>query len=139
MKKLVFFIWPVLVLAACSKYEDGPAISLRSKYERISNTWKVSSALKNGEDHTPEFNGVYGGYVLDIRKNETYSLTYTPTGGHTVNDNGRWNFTSDQLKVMFTDEEGRVTEYLILKLKEKEFWVQFIDDKDNWEVHMVPQ
>ena len=39
----------VLLLAGC-KYEDGPAISLRSKKARAANTWQIDKAFENGVD-----------------------------------------------------------------------------------------
>jgi hypothetical protein len=52
-------------MASCSKFEDGPAISLRSKENRLIGKWKlikwtekgedVTSINTNGEDITYEF------------------------------------------------------------------------------------
>src|SRR5687768_14500600 len=139
MKKFILLALPVILLSACSKYEDGPAISFRTKKDRVCNTWVVGSAYKNGVDNTSEFNGTFAGYLLDIRKDETYTLSYTPPGVGSVNEEGHWNWDNDKLKITLTDSDGSVTEYLILKLKEKEFWVQFLNDNEEWEVHLVPK
>ena len=55
----------LLFMASCSKFEDGPAISLRSKENRLTGKWKlikwtekgedVTSINTNGEDITYEF------------------------------------------------------------------------------------
>jgi hypothetical protein len=38
---------------ACTKYEEGPAISLRTKTNRITGTWEINEILKNGEIVNP--------------------------------------------------------------------------------------
>lgn len=139
MKKIMFLAIPLLILGGCGKYEDGPAISLRSKEARVCNTWQVSSAMQNGVDKTSDFNAAFAGYLLDIRKDETYTLSYSPFSIGQVNDQGRWEFTSDKMEIRFTDSDGDVSQYQILRLKEKEFWVRFTDDNGEWEVHLVPK
>jgi len=130
---------PLLMLSACGKYEDGPAISLRTKEHRLVNNWQVSSAYQNGTDKTSDFNAAYAGYLLDIRKDDTYTLQYSPFSIGQVNDHGTWAFTDDKMQVRFTDSDGDVTVYTILRLKEKELWVRFMDGSDEWEVHLVPK
>lgn len=131
---------PIILLASCGKYEDGPAISLRSKEARLCNTWQVSSAMQNGADRTSDFNAAFAGYLLDIKKDETYTLSYSPFSLGQVNDAGRWEFTNDKMEVRFTNNDNESTQYRILRLKEKELWVTFTDDDGNvWEVHLVPK
>lgn len=130
---------PLLLLSACGKYEDGPAISLRTKTQRLCNTWQVSSAYQNGTDKTSDFNAAFSGYLLDIRKDETYTLSYSPFGLGQVNDSGRWAWSDDKMTVKFTNSDGEVSEYIILRLKEKELWVRYTTGGDEWEVHLVPK
>lgn len=139
MKKLILIALPLLILAGCGKYEDGPALSLRTKKERVCNNWQVSSAYQNGNDRTSEFNAAFAGYMLDIRKDDTYSLSFSPFGIGSVQDNGRWEFTSDKMQIRLIDSDGDVSQYIILRLKEKEFWVRFTDNGNEWEVHLVPK
>ena len=140
MKKLLLIALPLLVLASCNKYEDGPAFSLRTKTQRLSNNWQVSSAYQNGTDKTSEFNVVFAGYLLDIRKDNTYTLSFSPLSAGTVTDSGTWEFNSDQTHVILTNSDGEQQDYTILRLKEKELWVRFHDDNnDEWEVHLVPK
>lgn len=139
MKKIMLIAIPLMILSACGKYEDGPAISLRSKEARLCNKWQVSSAMQNGVDKTSDFNAAFAGYLLDIRKDETYSLSYSPFSLAQVNESGRWEFTSDKMEVRFINQDGETSTYQILKLKEKELWVRFTDDNGEWEVHLVPK
>ncbi|MBU3662822.1 MAG: hypothetical protein FGM41_06440 [Bacteroidetes bacterium] len=36
----------------CNKYDDGPLVSIRSRTERVSNTWKVENYKVNNDDLT---------------------------------------------------------------------------------------
>lgn len=55
MKKL-YFIALIIIIAfaesSCSKYEDGPLISLRSKKNRLLGEWEVVEFKKNNDDLT---------------------------------------------------------------------------------------
>ena len=131
---------PVLLFTACNKYEEGPAVSLRTKVGRVSNNWQVSSAYQNGVDKTSDFNAAFAGYLLDIRKDNTYTLQYSPFSVGTVTDNGHWKFNDEKTHIIFTDSDGDVSDYTIIRLKEKELWVRFHDDNNSeWEVHLVPK
>ena len=44
----------VLSMASCKKYEEGPAISLTSRSERVANTWTIDRAIADGNDVTSE-------------------------------------------------------------------------------------
>ena len=39
-------------MASCSKFEDGPAISFRSKENRLTGKWKLTKWTEKGEDVT---------------------------------------------------------------------------------------
>jgi hypothetical protein len=139
MNKFLCIAIPLFILSSCGKYEDGPGLSLRTKKDRITNAWQVSSAMQNGVDKTSDFNALFAGYLLDIRKDETYSLSYSPLSMGQVNETGRWEFVSDKLEIRFTNSDGESRTYQILRLKEKEFWIRFQQDDTDWEVHLVPK
>jgi hypothetical protein len=139
MKKILFLAIPLIILSGCGKYEDGPGLSLRTKKDRITNAWQVSSAMQNGVDKTSDFNAMFAGYLLDIRRDETYSLSYSPLSVGQVNETGRWEFTSDKMEIRLINSDGESKTYRILRLKEKEFWIHFTDDNSDWEVHLVPK
>jgi hypothetical protein len=42
----------VIFIASCSKFEDGPAISFRSKENRLTGKWKLMKWTEKGEDVT---------------------------------------------------------------------------------------
>ena len=47
MKKLHYTFFAVIFLLSC-KYEEGPAVSFRSKRDRLCNTWHVTNYETNG-------------------------------------------------------------------------------------------
>ena len=59
MKKLTIYLGLLLIIAsACKKYEEGPAISLRTKEKRLCQTWNLEEETINGvsfEGNSPKF------------------------------------------------------------------------------------
>ncbi|HHG83373.1 MAG TPA: hypothetical protein ENJ82_01385 [Bacteroidetes bacterium] len=145
MKKVTFFsLFLVLVLGLSScTYEEGPFLSVRSKTERVANTWVVGKTIKDGVESssqdgfksiafTNEGNATFIGTVLGVE----YTMT------------GTWKFNDDNsvITVDLKDSTGLITskqDWTILKLKEKDLWVTFIEqDISNtdviYEVHFIP-
>lgn len=93
MKKLIFPIIILLLIASCKKYEEGPTFSLRSQTQRLTGKWKlIDVSTGNGSqaeipDFTYEFNkdGSVIKYEVDsavgngtwefYNKNESISMT----------------------------------------------------------------
>jgi len=123
-------------LSSCSKYEDGPILSLRSKEERIANTWRVEKAMENGSDVT----GSFEQYRLDLRTNNAASLAARYTlGGLTFEfeTNGTWSLDNDNedLRLDFENDAADKT-YEILRLKEDELWLR--EKGGNLELQLEP-
>jgi hypothetical protein len=49
-KTAIYLVLTLLVLTGCKKYEEGPAISLRSKEARLCREWKVEKLQLNGSE-----------------------------------------------------------------------------------------
>ena len=120
------------VLAGCKKYEEGPALSLRSKNARVANTWKVESYTINASDYTSELTSINYTETYDKDGNYSYSSTFD-TGS------GKWEFQSDKMEIKRSGVSGQSTESLhILCLKHKKFWYYYMDGSDRHEFHLVP-
>lgn len=52
MRNKIAFIILIAAFASCSKFEDGPAISFRSKENRLIGKWKLTKWTENGQDVT---------------------------------------------------------------------------------------
>jgi hypothetical protein len=124
-----------LFISSCNKYEEGPAISLRTKTERVHNNWKIAQALKDGQDVTQS----YYKYELDLSKDggATLSTNYDFAGlNYQFVTSGEWVFVSNKEKLSFDfDKNSEDGVYTILKLKEDEMWLR--QDANNLELHYV--
>ncbi len=58
-KNIVLIIIISAMLVACSKFEDGPAVSFRSIYKRFEGKYKVVKITKNDTDLTDYWNQHY--------------------------------------------------------------------------------
>ncbi len=132
---LVVFIVSI-VPVSCKKYSDGPALSLRSKKERIANTWVIEKAIRNGNDVTND----YEAFTLTLTKDGDANLvaTYLFFGVTTqYNTNGTWTFNSSKERIIFDYQNNNAdNEYQILRLKENELWLRDVGGED--EVHLQP-
>ncbi len=69
------------ILSAC-KYEEGPAVSLRSKRDRISNEWHYDKFMYNGVDVTNQINTPQYELILSINRMGGYEMAMVkPLGG----------------------------------------------------------
>jgi hypothetical protein len=143
MKRLAIqFTWVllamVLVSVGCKKYEDGPGLSLRSKRERIINTWKAEVALMDDVDATAWFSD----WELDIREDGRIVITDLDDRDSVVTQNGFWDFVNEQQEVRFLYTVPAVAAdrktVTILRLKDKEFWYRDATDSVVWEMHLIP-
>lgn len=119
----------LLGLSNCQKYADGPLISIRSKAERVANTWKIDNYKKNGNDLT----SMMSGYTETFSKDGSYSYVWGNFDG-----TGKWVFQNNDSEIRLTGVTNQ-NDYtlVILKLEEKEFWYYYMDGSDKKEFHMV--
>lgn len=47
---IIYLLLALFAISGCKKYDEGPAISLRSKEKRLCQEWKLDKYLVNGED-----------------------------------------------------------------------------------------
>lgn len=123
-----------LIISGCEKkYEDGPAISLRSKKARVENTWEVEKAYdENGENITSE----YDRYELRLTKDGDAELRAEYFGA-TFDTEGTWEFRSNKNNIyMDFENDDADGNYEILRLKEDEFWLQKNDGSE--EIRLTP-
>lgn len=112
------------------KYEEGPAISLRSKTSRVANVWRVEKVLKNGTDVT----GDYDSYEETYEKDGDYSLKIG--GTFSIETSGKWEFQNKHEEIRIYDAGAADRTTYILRLKENEFWYYYYDGSDKYEVRL---
>ena len=116
MKKLstIFVLTLVITLIGCSKYEDGPAISLRSKKARLVNKWKLEKIYLDGKEQLvqgipPSEADVW----VEFKKDDSFENFF--------GINGKWEFDSSKEHIKLMDDDSNlIHELRIIKLKENE-------------------
>lgn len=139
---IIVFIAIAFIATSCKKYPDGPDFSLRSKTERLSNTWKIDKWYDDGVDVTSNIQILLSDFSLAINKSGSYSQTYKGLGFLPVSETGTWAFNGDKSKVIFTrtsPQPQTTTEWTILMLKEEELWGQYTDTSSSViKVQLIP-
>lgn len=122
----------VLALISCKKYEDGPALSLRTKKSRLVNEWEYDYVrAANGDNITAS----YANSTIEFTKDETYISTI---GSST--ETGTWQFAHDKEDVVMTEPSSGGTLTLhITRLKARELWFTVEQGSGTYTYHMVPR
>jgi hypothetical protein len=102
MKKLFFIGLATLAvssatLTSCSKYEEGPSLTLSSKTARLTGSWELTAQTTNGvaENLTGLTN------TMTILKDGTYTITVAYLGFEYSNA-GTWKFSDDKTQLIMT-------------------------------------
>ena len=82
---LLFIVFGLITFTGCSKYEEGPGISLRTKKSRVVGNWQVTTLKINGADY---LNQTYSDVFYCSSGS---SFTYTNTGNIQID----WTFSKD--------------------------------------------
>jgi hypothetical protein len=117
----------ILLTVSCSKYEDGPIISFRSKATRLEGSWKYESKIYIDQNIIVTEN--LPDTIMVFTKNGDYS----ENSGYT----GTWKFTGT-VDLLITKTQSGVTiedQWEILKLSNKQLWLR----KSNIEHRFVPE
>ena len=109
MKNKLFLFASLLVMtivSSCSRYEEGPGLSLRSKDARLEGEWTID-----------EFSGQTSlDWNMSIKDDGTY--TFSSSFGEV---SGTWEWATLKTEVVFTNVLGDET-YTIVRLANKELW-----------------
>lgn len=127
--KFIPIAFITLIFAGCQKYEDGPMFSIRTRTERVANTWEIDNYTINETDWT----SLVGGYSETYSKDGNYSYTWG-----ILNGTGTWKFANRQSDIQITGISNQTDRTLvILKLEEEQFWYYYMDGSDKHEFHMT--
>lgn len=131
---IIFISALLLLLASCGKYEEGPNISFRSKKARIANDWVLDEMYINGElqNLSAESRSIIYSLTKDGKIKTQVSFL-----GQLLEATGNWEFydNKEELKtsitytflISYTD----VKIFKILRLKEKELWLERTEQNGN--------
>jgi len=128
----VIIVLAVLMLVgaqSCSQYPDNNGITLVSKADRVSKTWKVDNYKINGVDYT----SLVTSYTETYTKQGAYSYQWAILGG-----SGTWAFQNKDAEIRITGDSNLTSRTIfILKLEDNEFWYYYMDGADKKEFHCV--
>lgn len=140
MKTLYSFLavsFILITISACSKYEFGPDVSLRTKKGRLANDWELVDIVKNRMDTLGIMNTEME-LTFDRDYNVASTITYknTSIGDSIVEFEGEWTFDNDgiDLIIIQTDSAGQkdANLYEILLLSKDELWLSEISGTDEY-------
>lgn len=141
IKNLILISAVMLIFTSC-KYEEGPTVSLRSKEERLCNEWKIDKKLTNGVENTLTEAELQT--IVEFKKGGDYSITVPILGVYVV-FSGTWEFYDNKEKIIITYEANVLGTNVmqkdtskILRLMEKELWLEGKDSTDIVEIHYIP-
>jgi hypothetical protein len=118
----------VLNFQSCSKYEDGPSFSLRTKKARLVGEWEV---VRIGDETYPQ-----EGYTLEMTFEKDGDLDFKYSyGTYSYTSAGDWEFSNDKEELELTLDNEIVT-FEILRLTNKEVW---LEDESNQEWRLEAQ
>lgn len=127
---IVAVITTFLISTSCSKYDEGPLISFRSKTDRLCQTWKPKKILINGAETilTPDQQKT----TIEFKKDgDLYLTTYRLSIAFPLT--GTWKFYDKDEKLILSidkgDPEPQVDTVKILRLMKDELWLK--QKKDN--------
>ena len=97
--KLIILSLTSCLLFSCSKYEDGPVISLRTKKARLTGTWNVEKI--NGT--APAFGEQW---EFEFENDGDYTETQIFMSGNLSTTSGEWEFKEDGEDLYLKHAEG---------------------------------
>lgn len=125
LKQLIpLALFAALIVAACKKYEEGPAISLRSKKKRVEGVWKIDKKFDAQEEQLQLTSD-----DLKVRW-EFEDTIYREIYSGTTQISGVWEFTESKERILvnYEDTTGKYTlDYRILRLTNSDLWLKFED------------
>lgn len=113
----------LLVGFSCKKYDEGPALSLRTKKQRLTGDWTMAAILKDGKDVTSTYyvKTTLLDYHFLIEKDGRFAITGSGQSA------GTWELSDHKRDLVLIPDLSAIKEtYQIQRLTEKELWV-----KDN--------
>lgn len=127
LKITTLFLALAMVFGSTScKYEEGPALSLRTKKARVAGEWEIEKTIESDGTEDTDSDGI------------TYTFEKDGTGkaesseaGFTFSFDFTWEFTDSKKKMKMTFD-GDSEESTILRLTNKEMWLK---DTDGYQIH----
>ena len=93
-----------LGFASCTKYENGPSVSLKSPKSRAVGEWHITDLLVN-DKHEQALFDKESSAVLTLEKDGTYTYTI-PNIRAAVEKSGLWSFGEDKTELLLIQRDS---------------------------------
>lgn len=105
----------LLLIPSCSKYPDGPMISVLPRKERIEGKWYAAMVKYNSNDSTAK----YKDHIWEFTRN--YSVILQIGSEKRL---GIWSTATNDNDFVIDFDNGTREQYKIMKLKKDEFFLR---------------
>jgi hypothetical protein len=125
MRKIAFIILSISILVSCTKFEEGPSISLLSVKNRIVGKWKLDKYLLDGADSTESYLNGYN-EEWEFFKNKT--LVYTKGQQNPIDGTWELQETNVVVKLQMMNANFEYYEYdtlPLIRLTNREMWARY--------------
>lgn len=124
--KLALTIIMGIACVGC-RYEDGPKLTVRSAKNRAVASWYMYKCTQDGADKTSDFNTLFPNWLLVLKKDNTYSLSFTFFNGKNE-ETGNWEFQDGGKKINLKKDGKGTNIWTLTRLKNHELWAEQKDD-----------
>ena len=146
---VIYLLLALFAISGCKKYDEGPAISLRSKEVRLCQEWNEEQNLINGEDNT-----YYDDQYWNFNKDGTLVITTVYNNPVTELDwNYNWRWTDDKESIeisviinkkaentklsLFTFSNNKDIEWQKLRIKKLKYEELVFEYEENGNLYRV--
>ena len=119
----------MMISYSCSKYDDGPFFSLRTKKGRLVGEWELDKVILNGQ--TQSLDSDYD-IIWEFERDGDFEQTLE-YGSYSYGYNGDWEFddNGEELEIQINGDGTQTFE--INRLTNNELWLEINDGGDKTE------
>ena len=119
----------MMISYSCSKYDDGPFFSLRTKKGRLVGEWELDKVIQNGQ--TQSLDSDYD-IIWEFERDGDFEQTIE-YGSYSYGYNGDWEFddNGEELEIEISGYGTQTWE--INRLTNNELWIEINDGGDKTE------
>ena len=119
----------MMISYSCSKYDDGPFFSLRTKKGRLVGEWELDKLIQNGQ--TQSLDSDYD-IIWEFERDGDFEQTLE-YGSYSYGYNGDWEFDNNGEELEIEINEYGSQTYEINRLTNNELWIEINDGGDKTE------
>ena len=119
-RNLTILTLVILISYGCTKYDDGPAFSLRTKKARLTGEWELEEVIVNGVSQTL---GSDYDMIWEFERNGDFTQTMD-YGSYSYNYNGEWEFDNNGEELEIQSSYGPSQTFEINRLSSNDLWLE---------------